>query len=154
MTSWISKKTPESGTQTRQSGSRRRYSWPSNAGSSGGAAGAFENSPGRFVKTMKDPEFLAEIEKRNYELDPTPGEKPRGHCERCHVTTTGDHRETEDGLGGEVIPQDAHRRHLSCFIVAVRRRARTAALAAAPIRKPTLGQWRAPMRRRGAHKCS
>ncbi|HMF51668.1 MAG TPA: tripartite tricarboxylate transporter substrate-binding protein [Candidatus Saccharimonadales bacterium] len=29
---------------------------------------------GAFVKTMKDPEFLAEIEKRNYELDPTPGE--------------------------------------------------------------------------------
>jgi tripartite-type tricarboxylate transporter receptor subunit TctC len=28
-----------------------------------------------FVKTMKDPGFLAEIEKRNYELDPTPGEK-------------------------------------------------------------------------------
>lgn len=26
-----------------------------------------------FVKTMKDPGFLAEIEKRNYELDPTPG---------------------------------------------------------------------------------
>ena len=29
---------------------------------------------GAFVKTMKDPEFLAEIEKRNYELDPTRGE--------------------------------------------------------------------------------
>jgi tripartite-type tricarboxylate transporter receptor subunit TctC len=28
-----------------------------------------------FVKTMKDPGFLAEIEKRNYELDPTPGEE-------------------------------------------------------------------------------
>jgi tripartite-type tricarboxylate transporter receptor subunit TctC len=28
-----------------------------------------------FLKTMKDPEFMAEIEKRNYELDPTPGEK-------------------------------------------------------------------------------
>ena len=27
-----------------------------------------------FVKTMKDPGFLAEIEKRKYELDPTPGE--------------------------------------------------------------------------------
>ena len=27
-----------------------------------------------FAKTMKDPGFLAEIEKRNYELDPTPGE--------------------------------------------------------------------------------
>jgi tripartite-type tricarboxylate transporter receptor subunit TctC len=27
-----------------------------------------------FVKTMTDPGFLAEIEKRNYELDPTPGE--------------------------------------------------------------------------------
>ena len=28
-----------------------------------------------FAKTMKDPGFLAEIEKRNYELDPTPGEE-------------------------------------------------------------------------------
>jgi tripartite-type tricarboxylate transporter receptor subunit TctC len=28
-----------------------------------------------FVQTMKDPEFLAEIEKRKFELDPTPGEK-------------------------------------------------------------------------------
>jgi hypothetical protein len=27
-----------------------------------------------FGKTMKDPGFVAEIEKRNYELDPTPGE--------------------------------------------------------------------------------
>lgn len=28
-----------------------------------------------FSKTMKDPEFLAEIKKRNYELDPTSGEE-------------------------------------------------------------------------------
>lgn len=28
-----------------------------------------------FQKTMKDPGFLAEIERRNYELDPTPGEE-------------------------------------------------------------------------------
>jgi hypothetical protein len=27
-----------------------------------------------FVETMKDPGFLAEIEKRKYELDPAPGE--------------------------------------------------------------------------------
>jgi len=28
-----------------------------------------------FNRTMKDPEFIAEIEKRKYELDPTPGEE-------------------------------------------------------------------------------